>query len=98
MNLNDVMEMLWPAFELGCYFEVTRQDGLYHINLNTQAKSDCILVIEEDGTVKAKRRYGDVDTIECFMDILQSVVKCRCGREYFSNFWRAVLRKYQIDF
>jgi len=67
--------------------EIRFDNGLFGINMNTQAKSE--MVLYEDG--KVKTRYFDdwVDMNNGVDEIVQDLCilfkKCICGRDYFSR-------------
>ena len=93
-TVSDILELLKPALDEGCMFEIyLDQDKTFCINLNTEAKSECVLKIEEDG-LKAYTRYNGVNYVSSFEDVLEIVEDCACGRSYFSEYWLKVLKSH----
>lgn len=82
--------LLVPAFDAGCPVELKVKDGKMIANLNTGAKSYCHLA-NIDGQVKALMRYGKVETITSFEDVLLAVHSCGHGRSFFDQKWEALL-------
>ena len=66
--------------------------GDFYVNLDTQAKSDCILSDGPDGIV-AEMRYGKTQLIETYEDVLYTVRECRLGRSYMSHTWETILKQ-----
>ncbi len=90
-TLSDLIEMLEPAFEHGCKFDIYKEEGVACVDLNTMAKSGCDLRIE-DGKIIAYRRYNRIDEVETFGDILSIVHDCAHGRSYFNEAWVDVFK------
>ena len=91
-TLLDLIEMLEPALDHGCKFDISKDgSGVVCIDLNTMAKSGCDLRIE-DGKIFAYRRYHRIDEVNSFSDILSFVHDCAHGRDYFNESWVDVFK------
>ncbi len=91
--MEKIIEILQPALDHGITIGLEKYDGKLGFNLNTQAKSDCVLVDEGDAIV-AYMRYGDTAIIEDFNDVLYTVNKCKHGRDYISLHWQELINKH----
>jgi len=96
MNLIDLLEMLKPALDDGCRFEIYSDTGTVCIDLNTGAKSGCVLKLEE-GITFAYRRYNRKDKVESFDDILELVWDCCHRRSFFDEAWIRVFDENELS-
>lgn len=64
-------------------------------DMDTQGKSECILVQTIDGIV-AKMRYGRSEKVDSFEDVVYAVSSCQCGRGYFNSRWLVIFEQYEI--
>ena len=93
-----LLDLVQPALELGCRFEVyiEKSSGTFCVDLGTQAKSHCILKLEDE-KVMAHRRYGKVSEVESFDELLEVIHDCGHGRDYFNNDWLTVLNHFGVS-
>lgn len=94
--LTQLLTILAPALKHGCIFELSCDDDVYTIDLNTRAKSQCIIKIE-DGKFVAYRRYGKQDEFTNFDELIEIVHECAHGRSYFDSGWLAVFQEFQME-
>lgn len=92
----NLLNLLLPAFDAGCYITIYTEQGIPCADLNLEAKSECILKSIE-GEIMAFRRYDRVDKVETFIDLLSLVHDCACGRSYFSKQWHDLLLANGFD-
>lgn len=88
--------ILQPALDYGCEFQISRKDSAYYINLNTMAKSQCILKWESHKLTAHCRYEKVVDDIETFEDVLNVVYDCDHDRNYFSRCWLELFDEYGL--
>lgn len=93
---SELLYLVGPALNVGGTFELTLTDGKPSLDLNTQAKSECILKAEGDGIV-AYRRYGRRDVVRDFDHLLNIVWECGHGRSYFSSVWLQVFEDFGLE-
>lgn len=98
MTIHELIDMLEPAFDGGCQLIVYKEDGDWNIDLETRAKSNCILKLEE-GKVTAYCRYNETHSIENFDDVLYAVSTCKHRRDYMDGSWAKLLEAvgYNLD-
>jgi hypothetical protein len=92
-NLTCLMELLQPALNVGCSFDIYSEQGIPCIDLNTGAKSGCILKIE-NGEFIAYRRYDRRNQFSTFDELLGLVYECCHGRSYFDGNWLTLFQMY----
>ena len=94
-TIGEVLDMLSKALHAGCVFEVSYDNEIFSIDMNTGGKSACRLRLEPDG-IKAYRRYDRVDTVKDFNDVVDLVYDCCHGRNYFNSGWLQVFKNYNM--
>lgn len=94
-KFDELMTLLTEPIVHGCKFDIWVSDGVPTVDLNTCAKSSCILKNTDDG-IFAYRRYDRVDKVDSFDDLLDLVYGCTNG-EYFSGRWIDILRNHGFD-
>lgn len=87
-----MLDLLKPALDSGCTFELYTDEGIICIDLHTGAKSGCVVKIE-NGEYVAYRRYNRRDVFTDFDELVSLVHDCGHGRSYFSNDWLKVFLK-----
>lgn len=90
--MEEILEILKPAFDKGMRFEIYYEGDTLCIDLNTQAKSGCVLKKNGD-SIKAHMRYNKIETIEYFDDVLSAIYSCGHGRNYFNGLWVELLKE-----
>ena len=91
-QFTKILEIIQPALEMGLEVKLRVDDGKPVVDLDTMAKSHCYLVFE-DYKILAKMRYGEIEEIESWSDVLSAVRSCEHGRDYFSGKWIQILEK-----
>jgi hypothetical protein len=93
--MKELFELLEEPLREGLYVTIYYQNGNLWADLNTQAKSQCILECREDG-IYAHRRYDRVDKVKNYEHLLQLIVECGHGRSFFSADWWNILEKHNL--
>lgn len=88
-----IFDLIQPALDIGCEFKIYNEDGIFCINLNTHAKSSCILKQKSDG-IYAYRRYDKVDKVNNFNHLIEIVLGCAHHRNFFNDDWLEVFEEY----
>lgn len=89
--MNKILELLQEAMaDYHVEININIVDGELECNVNTGAKSDCILKMVDDKVV-AFGRYDVTKTIEDRFDLYKFIGKCRCGRDYMNTAWDKLL-------
>lgn len=96
MMLNDALQLVKPALDKGIELEIKSQDGIICIDMNTRAKSECVLKLEDCGIV-AHRRYDRVDPVESFEQLMLLIRDCSHGRDSFNVDWLELMDEYGIE-
>jgi len=90
--MNKILELLKPALNAGVEISVyTNEDQELCVNVNTAAKSECILQELENGQVWAYGRYGRNEEVLDFWELCCFVNDGKCGRDYISSAWQDAL-------
>lgn len=92
MTLEELVTMLIPLIIKGVNINVYHSKDIPQINLNTMAKSSCILTLE-DGKVYANRRYGRKDEVTDLDHLIELVSECDHGRGYFDSNWVRIIKE-----
>lgn len=92
----DLVILLSPAIKAGCNITFKVENGNFCADLNTEAKSYCVLVCQ-DGKIMAHRRYNQIDEVKSFKDVLDAVYGCGHGRSFFSQPWLDLLNDYGYE-
>ena len=95
-TVNDVIGWLEPAINAGVHITLSKDKKGYWIDLNTNAKSQCLININ-NGEVTAHMRYGKSVEINGFYDILMTCHGCAHGRPYFNESWIEVFTQYGMS-
>lgn len=90
--MSELIERLEMVLAAGIIVELYKEGETLCADLNTAAKSSCVLK-EENGGVFAHRRYGRVDRVECFEDIVAYVHDCAHGRYFFNLKWLEIFER-----
>lgn len=91
VGLKKLLDLLAEPMKQGCRFEIFFDEGVFCVDLNTGAKSGCVLKARGE-TIKAYRRYGRVDIVDDFDDLLSLVADCGHGRNFFNHAWVNILK------
>lgn len=88
--MDKILELLQEAMS-DYHVEITinSANGVLECNVNTGAKSDCILKMV-DNKVVAFGRYNVIE-IEDRSDLYNFIENCRCGRNYMHHAWDKLL-------
>ena len=83
----DFINLIEPALISGVTVKIyVEEDGTKCIDLNTEAKSWCILK-SCGNDIYAHMRYDKVIKVESFNDVLKCVRDCCYGRSFFNKNW-----------
>jgi len=94
-DLEDILKLLEPALRRGLVFKVYIERAVACVDLDTRAKSECILKKTPMG-IKAFMRYDVVKPVQDFNDVLLAVQDCAHGRTFFNEDWVRVLKDYDF--
>ena len=93
MTPENVLTMLLPALQAGINMSIYYCNrGLFHVDLDLKAKSNCILTIKENKLI-ANRRYNREEEVEGLDHLLELVSECGHGRGYFDYHWAEYLKQ-----
>ena len=92
-QLQNIFNLIDPILRHGVTIEAYYENDKLCVDLNTQAKSGCVLRVVNNEII-AYKRYGIEDKISNLDDLLESVYDCCHGRNYFSSDWLDVFNSY----
>lgn len=91
-GIEKLLELLEEPLSMGLMVELSHSDnGEYKVDLLTYMKSECRLEINTEGEVEAHCRYGKVEVVEDYHDLLCIVAKCGHGRDFGNGTWFKIL-------
>jgi hypothetical protein len=89
-----IPDFILMAAQNGCDVVVQfKQERGYYFYIPTGAKSDLDIFLVEDNWV-AIGRYNERYDISEWLDLVQAVSDCKCGRQYIANYWQKVIDIY----
>lgn len=91
-----LLSLLTTPLSLGCVISLSVECGVVTVDLNTQAKSHCILRVI-NGEILAYRRYDRVDKVTSLDDLMEIIRGCAHGKSYFSGDWLKVFRDLELE-
>lgn len=104
MELTTLGQVIDYLLDQGIEISLERKDGKISYNVNTHAKSDLILVEDQDeGVLKCYKRYSDTDVVylgqpleDVIKDIAYEVKDCMCSRDYVCGNWLKIMVDFDI--
>jgi len=93
--MDQLIKFIEPLLDRRCNFIIYKEGNTPCIDLNTMAKSECILK-KENEALYAYRRYNKIDRISTLGDLIDIVYECHCGRSYFNTMWTSIFEEYGL--
>ena len=90
-RLKELLKLLEPALDAGIELAVGKEDGQYYVNLDTGMKSECVIWVTPT-RFEARGRYGAIEFIDTWDDVLYVVEQCQHGRPFGNTLWLELIR------
>jgi len=97
--MNKIFELLKDAMNAGV--EVTVRMNQFEeltYDVNTRAKSECLLKLDSDENIWVYGRYDNMkEIVKDPIDLYYFIERCACGRDYMDPAWVQVLEDNDLN-